>query len=210
MQTSYSTDVVIGIPGQRTASSLGEIVVSAPAGEAIQFGRYCQLDTTTNLLKMAQETGDGALAGTFGVSVYRPAREQAYPPTFGGANYVVGDMVPCLRRGRMYAEWNGTTQTFGSQPNVNCSSTTATNRGIFTDASISASVGAEIATATGIVIYMPTSVSNIVEVDVNLPAAGAQGTTGTTGATGATGPTGASGGPVGPTGATGPTGPTGP
>lgn len=187
MQTSYNTDVVIGVPGQPRASTIHEMIVSYPAGEVINFGRAVAVNSS-GLLQQVQETGDGLLAGLLGVSVYQPAREQAYPPTFGGAQYQVGEMVPVMRRGRIFAEWNGTTQGYCAAVNVNCSSTTDTNRGIFTDAAISAVAGSEIAVATGMVLYAPTGVSNLCELDINLPAAGPQGATGNTGATGPTGP----------------------
>jgi hypothetical protein len=76
-------------------------------------------------------------------------------------------------RGRIYAEWKGTTPPLFGMPNVYHSSTIATDRGKFTDAGTSAGAGTEIAVSGHqfSTRFVLAGTGNIVEIEVNLPGA---------------------------------------
>jgi hypothetical protein len=181
-QQTYNQFPAFAQPGQ-LADLAGAEIQSFPAYEIIQPGRVVCMATDGLSIQQAQQTtadvsfGSGT-AGAVGISLLQTARESAgaYNLTaygVGGPQYNIGDTVPVLQRGRIWAEWKGTTQTVMSMPNVYCSSTTATDRGKLTDASISASTGSEVANAGHAVRVRQTSpgTGNICLVDVNFPGA---------------------------------------
>lgn len=163
-------------PGQPGDLSYNE-VRSFQANEVIQPGRMVELSSDGLTIQQVQATGNQA-PKSMGIVLNTLTREgsgaiglTAYG--VGGPQYNLGDMVPVMFRGSVYAEWQGTTQTAGGQPNVYHSSTVATDRGKLTDAATSAGVGTEISLAgSGIrVRQVLTGSGNIVLVDVNLPGA---------------------------------------
>lgn len=174
-QTSYQMFPDFAQPGQLADLAYNEIV-SFVAAEVIQPGRVVILASDGLSCKQAQGTST-TLANVLGISVLKTAREGAgavgiAPYGLGGAAYAIGEMVPVLMRGRIYAEWDptGTQSGFGAYT-VNESSTTATKRGTLTSAGASSSSGVEVATSiTGIRGRIAlSSTGSIVLVDVNLP-----------------------------------------
>jgi hypothetical protein len=163
------------MPGQLADMAYNEIV-SFPANEVIQPGRAVEMATDGVSVQQCQQTS--TTFAPVGVSVLVTAREQSGSTSItaygiGGPQYNIGDMVPVLMRGRIYAEWKGTTQTAFGMPNAYHSSTLAADRGKFTDASTSSGAGTEIANAGHQfrVRQTLTGSGNIVLLDVNLPGA---------------------------------------
>lgn len=174
-QTSYPMFSAFAQPGQLADFAYNEIQ-SFPAAEVINPGRVVELASDGISVQQVQQTGTTMLP--LGVTVWESARQGAgatgvTPYGVGGPTYAIGDMVPVLMRGRIYAEWSGTTQTAFAQPNIYHSSTTATNRGKFTDTATSSTAGSEVAAAPHTIRTRSalTGSGNIVLVDVNLPGA---------------------------------------
>ncbi len=173
-QTAYQMFPDVAQPGQLADLAYNEIV-SFPASEVIQPGRVVCLNADGLTCQQAQGTSS-TLAKVLGISVLR-TREGAGAVGItaygiGGVAYAVGDMVPVLMRGRIYAEWDPTgTQSGWGAYTINESSTTATKRGTLTNAAASTTTGSEVATSiTGIRGRQAlSSTGNLVLVDVNLP-----------------------------------------
>lgn len=176
-QTSYSNLPPVADPGQLADLSVNDIR-SFVAAEQIFPGRMLQLASDGVSCQQVQETGDtNPPAETLGFSVLLTSREGTGAvgvASNGGAVYNIGDVVPVLRKGSLYAEWKGTTQPpYGGTLNVYHSSTTATDRGKLTDAAASATSGSEVGPAGSAIklrAALPGS-GNICLVDVNLPGA---------------------------------------
>lgn len=178
-QLTYNQFPAFAQPGQLADLAYQEIV-SFPAAEVIQPGRLLELASDGISVQQVQDTGNtsGVASNVVGFSVLVTARESqgAVGVTgygVGGPAYQIGEMVPVLMRGRIYAEWKGTTQTAFAQPNVYHSSTLTADRGKLTDAVASGTAGSEISSAGHYIRVrqaLPGS-GNIVLVDVNTPGA---------------------------------------
>lgn len=155
-QTSYNTIQDIATPGQLADLNLDSRVVSYPAGENIEFGRLCEVDSAGVLHHVSGVSnvitgGTGGTSKLAGVCVKDVAREQQLASSGGSAGsafYQSGEMVPVLRKGRIFGAFDGSgTASVLSQPNVWHPSTTDTNdiRGVFTLASTSVVAGSEVA-----------------------------------------------------------------
>lgn len=164
-QTVYNQDRAVAVAGQRGDAYLGEDVTGFPAGEVIPAGRMCEV--VSGLLRLAQSTGDGSTDALAGISLYDGFQN------YQGA-YQIGDMVPCLRKGRVWVDVSST-MTGATELEIakyTHSSTIATDRGKFTDAAASASAGVEIATFSGKFRNRPagaTGATGLVQVEINLP-----------------------------------------
>ena len=158
-QTAYTVLPAVGLNGQILDDGFN-LITSYPASELISVGRLCEV--VGGLLRMCQTAGAN-LGNVVGVSAYIGAREPG--------QFQIGDMVPVLRRGKIFAEWNGTTQVEFATPNVNHSSTLAVSRGMFTDAVASAVAGSEISVAPtpGLIEVRPTGMATTCLVELNLP-----------------------------------------
>jgi hypothetical protein len=174
-QQTYNQFPAFAEPGQLADLAYAEIV-SFPAAEVIQPGRAVEMASDGLSVQQCQQTS--TTFAPVGVSVLVTARESAGAFNItgygvGGPQFNIGDTVPVLMRGRIYAEWKGTTQTAFGMPNAYHSSTIATDRGKFTDAATSAGAGVEIANAGHQfrVRQALPGTGNIVLVDVNLPGA---------------------------------------
>src|SRR5215472_12439271 len=109
-QTSYNNQPDIATPGQLADLDLDSRVVSYPAGEAIEFGRLCEVDASGLLHHVQGASNVLASAKLAGVSVKDVAREQQLSSlggSAGSAHYQSGEMVPVMRKGRIYACWDG-------------------------------------------------------------------------------------------------------
>ena len=131
--------------------------ISFPTGEIILFGRLCEVDSSGNLHPVQGVsnilTGNSGANGLAGISVFDVAREQALAALGGSAGsgyYNSGEMVPVLRKGRIYVSCDSNVaQTPYARPNVWHPGATDPNtlRGVFTVAATSNTVSAEIAQA---------------------------------------------------------------
>jgi hypothetical protein len=140
MQTSYTTDLTAAVAGMLADNGPQEIG-SAPAAEAIPFGCAVVIksDGTVELPKNTgalPATGAGSLVG---VSIYKN-----HVPAGG---YAAGDMVPFLRKGRIWARFTGTAATYNEAMQIRHASDNSNSelahRGTFTDAAASTTVGQE-------------------------------------------------------------------
>jgi hypothetical protein len=174
-QTAYNLNPDIAVPGQIADLSLDNHIVSFPAGEVIEFGRAVEVDSNGVAWKV-KGAGASLAAGKFaGVTVFDLAREQQMASTGGSsglAGYQVGEMVPVMRKGRIYGCWDGGTGSFSQgvfvTPNINHSSTTDANniKGTFTGNATSSTVGSEIAAA-------PAEIVMVRDVSALVPSRGA-------------------------------------
>lgn len=164
MQLAYTRNLVPGIPGTPFGLYNELTIVSYPAGVAgILPGTAVEVSSTGLLFPLK----DAGTAGSFvpalvGVALNDPMMENSYPPgsgtsvvTFGG--YALGQMVPVVRKGRVFVIFDGT----GSWPqmgsvNVWHSSTGANLQGVFTLHATQTTAGAEIDTlVSGVVGIRP-------------------------------------------------------
>lgn len=139
-QTSYTLDHAVAYAGQIADVWLGTDVSSYPAGEVIPPGRMCEV--VAGVARLAQSTGDGSADNLIGVSIYKA---MAVP---GG--YQIGDMVPCLRKGRIWVDFVGTGATELEAARYKHASVTATDRGKFTDAAAASGADAEVSGVVGV------------------------------------------------------------
>ena len=170
-QSTYKQFMDLGQPGQIVDLAYAEIV-SFIAAETINPGRAVEMASDGLTIQQVQQTS--TTFAPVGVSIMKTMREGTGPLgltpfSVEGPTYQAGEMVPVLMRGRIYGEWKGTTQTSAATPNVYHSSTTATDRGKFTDAGTSAGSGTEVAAGTGFRTRnsLPGT-GSIIEVSVNL------------------------------------------
>ena len=176
-QVTYQQFPSFAVPGQLADLAYNEIQ-SFPAFEVINPGRMVEMASDGISVQQVQAASSSAVPNSVGIAVLQTAREGqgalgVQPYGVQGVTYQIGEMVPVLMRGRIYAEWTGTTQTAFSMPNIKHSSTVATDRGKFTDAATSAGAGTEVSNAGHqyrVRQALPGS-GSIVLVDVNLPGA---------------------------------------
>lgn len=151
MQTVYNLNPPIGLPGQKFDNGPME-VRSFPAHTDIPFGQLCEFVTVSGNREI-QVVQDAGTAGSFlpvlaGVSLINPMHEQAYVNAGGtaGAGYWrKGEMVAVVRRGRVWAAFDGG----GTWPEyavvrVWHSSDGTHSQGVFTMTAAATTAGAEI------------------------------------------------------------------
>jgi hypothetical protein len=179
-QTSYVLTVDFAVPGQLGDTNLDSRIVSIPAGENINFGILCEQDQTYHTLHPVAGSGSTLVTSgraLAGISVFDVAREQQLAQPGGGSSgsgyYQSGEMVPVLRKGRVYACWDGS----GSQgdfkaPLVWHPSTSDPYglRGVFSNGTSSTSVGSELTTA-------PAEILEVKDVSAQAPQRGSGSTT---------------------------------
>ncbi len=157
-QTAYNNIPDIAVPGMLADENLDSKVLSFVAAETIYPGRLCQVDSAGGLHLVngasnviAGNDGNSAACQLAGVSILDVAREQllaAASGSAGNAYYQSGEMVPVMRKGRVFAAWdNSGTQGIFKTPLVWHPSTTDTNllRGVFSNTATSSVVaGSEV------------------------------------------------------------------
>lgn len=174
-QTSYQLRPDIAVPGMLADENLDDKVLSFPAGEAIPFGRLCEVDTSGNLLLVRGSGANIASNKLAGVSVFDVAREQQLAAAGGSAGsgfYAQSEMVPVLRKGRIFAAWDGSgTQSVFGTPNVNHPSSADASgiRGVFSGGTVSTAAGSEITAC-------PAEILEVRDVSSLTPRRGAAGT----------------------------------
>jgi hypothetical protein len=141
MQDTYNTDLSPALPGQIVER--GVVTGVYQCSEAIPPGRVVELHTDGKL-RLPQGTG-ADIAKPVGVSCYRAAIEPN-----SGNGYAIGEYVPVLRRGQIWADLvSGATVSALAAANVYHSSTVATNRGKVGSAAEAAGAGVEIDALSG-------------------------------------------------------------
>lgn len=140
-QTVYTLDHAVAYAGQIADVWLAQDLTSFPASEVIPAGRMCEV--TAGKARLAQSTTQDVVAGVGvgGVSVYNAMA------IAGG--YQIGDMVPLLRKGRIWVDFVGTGATELEDAKYKHSSTVATDRGKFTDAASDATATTEVSSIVG-------------------------------------------------------------
>jgi hypothetical protein len=184
-QTDYSLFPYVGGAGQRYRASSSDEVVDYVALATIQPGQLLEVVTVAAAESPTGESegvrpaqsASGALKPVAGVALYvetyAPLPGQAAPPNY----FMAGDRIPVLRKGRVYAQWSGTTQGVLVTANYYHESTGATAvQGVITDAATSATAGSEVdALPAGMRVVRPTAQSgqrsapNCVLLELNLP-----------------------------------------
>jgi hypothetical protein len=180
-QTSYSVFPSQAYQGQPGDGYLGTYIVSEIAAADFAPGLGLEYDTA-GLVRPAQSTGTD-IARKAGVSVLKTSKSSTAPLSTN-VTFKSGDVVPCLRRGKIWAKFDGGSPIKGDSLNLKHSSTTAANQGVFTASATSGTAGSEIGTA-GVTLDKLNTAGDLALIDVNYPSV-----TGATGATGPTGPTG--------------------
>lgn len=160
MQTTFNVSPPQGMPGMRFDDSMNVEVRSFPAKVACGFGVLLEFTTLTGGQLAVQPVQDATTGGSFlprlaGISLYSAERQQAYLAAAGGGagSYAAGEMVPVMRKGRIWVQFDGT----GTWPDYNTvnvwhSSTGANPQGVFTMHATQTTVGAEIDNAPPAVI----------------------------------------------------------
>lgn len=166
-QTTYSNDLTEALAGMLADSNGAEEITSRAASEAIPAGRACVLDAggTVSLPKTATAvlptSGTGSLVG---ISVYTSASPA------GG--YQIGDMVPLVKRGRVWADFTGTGATENETMQIchasDDSNSELANRGKFSDAAASTTAGHEKTAQTRLRALGGIS-TTLAKIEINLP-----------------------------------------
>jgi hypothetical protein len=133
-QTSFSVDSAVALPGQLADNGPHE-VIEMVAAETIAPGRLVVYNASSGKCELPQSASLD-LKLVLGVAMYEATNPQAVA---GGFTYAAGDVVPILRKGRIYASFSGGTDTAYTFANVKHSSTTATDRGKFSASATSSS-----------------------------------------------------------------------
>jgi len=153
-QTTYNKSFAPGMLGQlyRAGENTHE-KGALPALETIQPGDLLErlFDNTSGayVVRVAQ-SASGSLQSLAGVAIYKSMRQPVAPPYQSApSGYVAGEMVPYVRRGKIYAKWlstdGSTAQVPYTAPKYAHSSTTAGfTRGAFTDKATSSTAGSEV------------------------------------------------------------------
>ena len=144
-------------PATAQAGQLADLALNVietfTAIEVINPGRFVEVASDGLSVQQVQGSSSSDTTGHFyktclGVAIMKTAREGAGASGVtaygvGGPAYAIGDPVPVLRRGRIFAEWKGTTQPAFGQAQVYHSSTATglADRGKVTDASVGQSGG---------------------------------------------------------------------
>lgn len=141
MQTTFNVSPPAGMPGMPFDNMKGNDVRSFAAKVNIPFGVLCEFTTLVDgVTRAIQPVNDAGTAGSFlprlaGVSLYSAEREQAYQAAAGGGSgfWKAGEMVPCMRKGRIWVAFDGV----GTWPDYNTvnvwhSSDGSTLQGVFT------------------------------------------------------------------------------
>jgi len=166
-------------PGQPADCTYNEIG-SFTASSVINPGCVCIVDSTglqAQQLTVASGT-DTYPAGTLGIAALRSARESsgsygvnAYG--IGGLAYQVGETVPVLLRGRIYASWagDGAQPVFAAPAGIYASSTNTALQGVFTSKSAQTTAGSEIVTCPNVFRgrQAEANTSPYILLDVNIP-----------------------------------------
>lgn len=163
MQTTYSLDSAIGLPGQ-LADLNEKSVESFVAAEDLKPGMLVTLDTGS-----AELPKDTILGKTLGIVLLH----DVLPQTLAGeVFYPAGTVVPVLRKGKAFAQYSGGTQVQKGAANVKHASDdtlgNAQHRGKITGSATSTTAGAEVS-ATSLVFDRNTGLSDLCVVEVNLP-----------------------------------------
>lgn len=162
MQTSYSlvpVKAAAGLPGDNMVDSHVE---NYPASEVIPFGMV--VEVVAGKVRIPSST---TLGKSPGVSL----RWASAVTPIGGAegSYQIGEMVPVMRKGKVWAQFSGGTQVAFTAANVNHSSTVATNRGKVSASATSVVAGSEVSAKPGFMFLETSSVSGLALVEVNFP-----------------------------------------
>lgn len=140
-------------------------VVSAIAQGAIPFGALVVLDSNG----LATVPSAATLTKPLGVAMYSPAA--AYQAAGG---YVDGDVIPVMRRGKVWAKTSGTQPSTLTSVQVRHASTDGNSeaqyRGDFTATAVSTTAGEEKSALTGVLCYRASTVTGLCLIELNLPA----------------------------------------
>lgn len=142
-QTSYTLNNKAGIPGMLYDNDESNFVDSKPCGAVIlQPGNVVEL--VAGVLRIAQGTGDPNSSVVWGVVIYTSSMEP------GG--YPIGQDVPVLRRGRIWALLDAGVTYGGTGVAVNYthSSNASHGQGTFTNAAVSGTIGFEVSATRAI------------------------------------------------------------
>lgn len=156
VQTTYLGDLPAGIAGLLEDSRYADIDGGFVAGEDIPFGRVVEFNTSDGKAYLPQSA---TLGKCLGISLYPVTKEPWTTTATGTTSYgwKAGERIQILRKGRVWAELNGTAPTLAQSYgvlNVAHASTNGSNnaqhRGKVTIAATSATAGAEVDPLPGV------------------------------------------------------------
>jgi hypothetical protein len=172
-QTTYPFDPVIAIPGMVVDRTPGGQRGRYECSEDLPAGRIAEYNSGT--LRLPQSAAPKFLGAV------------PYNSSLPAGGYKAGEhMVPALRRGLIWLEYQGTAPSPEEPVNIMHSTETATHRGKVTGDAPSESTGAEITAIGGIVCVKVDTTLKLALCEINLPA----GLTGPQGPQGEEGPPG--------------------
>lgn len=169
-QTDYSLNPQVAVAGQTVLSHPTQ-VVSYPASAAIMPGQL--LEVVSGKVRPAQ-AGTGALKPIVGVAKFKDTH--VVPPFGSSADadvYQIGEMVPVVRKGRVWSLWSAGGVTQGELVALAYvhSSDGSHEQGYFTDHAQVTTTGQEVdACPQGILSVQATGSTTLCLVELNLPA----------------------------------------
>lgn len=168
-QTDYGLDPVAFVPGM-PYRPLGDsdVVEHFVASADITPGTL--VEVVNGAVRPAQSL-NGALKPLVGVALRIPTHTNASSFTGPFTTWKAGQQVPVMRKGRVYANWSGTTQPEYGKLNYQHSSDGSHNQGYFTDAATASTAGAEVDNCpNGVLSVKSTGSTSVCLVELNLPA----------------------------------------
>jgi hypothetical protein len=166
MQTTITQYHGTAVPGQLDSQSEDFVIDSWPASVVIPFGVV--VEVANDAVNLPISTSLGTVAG---ISVFADARMGGTYAPGGSSAYQVGEMVPVLRRGRIYANYHGGSQSNYGSVNVWHPSTDGSSNlkyaGYITNTATSTTAGQEIAALSNAVTPRTVSDSGLCLVSVN-------------------------------------------
>jgi|ERR1700722_303797 len=185
-QTTYNLSPAEASPGQ-----IGDLedysIESFVASAVVNPGRAVQLSADGKSCNQVSQTSSSTTTPpnkVLGVAVLKTARAPAdagFSYTGTPQQYQIGEMVPVMKRGKVFVEWSSTTaQPVGTNVGLNIYSSstasTGTNNGKFTANTASDTGGSEILPVPGGMRLKPparTTSGNIALLEINLPGSSA-------------------------------------
>jgi hypothetical protein len=160
-QFDFSFFPVVAFLGQRlrggsSADELTHAVVAS--GQVVNPGDVLEMKADGSV--QAAQAVNASPLPIVGVAIYKDAKQpRGLLESTNG--FQAGEMVPILRKGKVWAKWVGTTRVPGAALNLSHSSTTAANQGAFTDAATATTAGSEVSLMAGVfdsLVPQPTTV----------------------------------------------------
>lgn len=174
--TANTTAACLGMP--RNAPGNSQLFGALPAMAVVQPGDVLEKVLSGGVICVrGAQSANGALAPLCGVALYKDARMPATRQASTTTGYQIGESVPYMRRGQIYAKFvstdGATAQVLGGVANYEHSTTLLAEQAAFTDKATASTTGHEVDAVPGAVFVKDVTATlgfGFCLVDLNWPA----------------------------------------